>query len=252
MKNRFSRLLVGGLLALYAAQPALAEEPIKWGYFGDTGPKHWAELSPEYATCAKGKAQSPINIGFSQLTQLRPPQFRYKASQMELVNTGHTIQVNVEPGSVLKYGGSEYALKQLHFHTPSEHELFSRQMPMEIHFVHESQDGKLAVVAVLTRISFRPHSGLARIWQKLPQEPGDTISVSDVKHNPITLMPFKHDFVTYQGSLTTPPCSEGVTWLVMQTPIKVSAKQVERFADIVGGNARPVQALNDRKVLKRR
>ncbi len=252
MKKLLKYMVFTTVLTCIASQASTAEEATHWGYIGEDGPAHWAELSPNYATCTEGKSQSPISIGFSQPTQMRPPQFRYRASSLELINNGHTIQANVESGSWLHLDGRKYELEQFHFHTPSEHETFGRQLPMEIHFVHRSPQGDLAVVGVMARTSYRQHSSLERIWPHLPKEPGDTNNAGGQRHNPISLLPMKHDFVTYQGSLTTPPCSEGVLWLVMQTPLRVSNRQIEQFTNIVGENARPVQPLNERKVLKRR
>ncbi len=252
MNKRLKSMIISTALACIASHTVSAGETARWGYIGEDGPAHWAELSTDYATCAKGTSQSPISIGFSQPTQMRPPQFRYRASTLELVNNGHTIQVNVEPGSSLHIDGRKYELKQFHFHTPSEHETFGRQLPMEIHFVHQSQEGDLAVIGVLARTSYRSNPALDRLWAHLPKKTGETNNAGGLRQNPITLLPMKHDFITYQGSLTTPPCSEGVLWLVMQTPLRVSNRQIEKFTKIIGENARPVQPLNGRTVLKRR
>ncbi len=235
-----------------AVSGPLAAETGHWGYYDELGPTHWAELDPAYATCGKGKAQSPINIGFTEAAPLRPPQFQYRATGLEVVNNGHTIQFNVDPGSRLKFAGKDYELKQFHVHTPSENEVNGRELAMEIHLVHQSTDGELAVIGVLARPSRRPHHALRRLWEHLPEEKGDSNKAGGLRMNPITLLPMKHDFVSYQGSLTTPPCSEGVRWLVMRTPLRVSRSQADRITRIFGENARPVQPLNDRKVISGR
>ena len=219
-----------------------------WSYFGDTGPDHWGDLSPEFATCSTGEAQSPINLGRGEPADLRPLQLRYRAGTLYLVNNGHTVQVNVEPGSKMRFDNKEYELKQFHFHTPSEHRLFARELPIEIHFVHESQDGELAVVAALGRIGYRPHMGLRRIWEHLPMSKGQQSDAGGIRMNPISLLPMKRNYLTYEGSLTIPPCTEGVRWIVFQEPMRISGDQVRKFTRAVGDNARPVQPLNGHTV----
>lgn len=252
MTRHFRRLSTVTLLCAMSGHAVNAAELPVWGYYGETGPNHWGELDPDFATCAKGQAQSPINIGLSQVTQMRPPQFRYKASKLELVNQGRGVIAKVEPGSWLHIDGKKYELKHFEFRTPSEHKVRGRELAMELQFVHQNPQGETAIVGVLARVTFRPHAVLKRIWAHLPSEPGKSSDMGGMRLNLISLLPMKHDFVTYQGSLTHPPCSEGVRWLVMQTPIRVSKKQVDTFTRLIGNNARPVQALNGRKLLKRR
>ena len=222
--------------------------PTHWGYFGDTAPEHWGDLSPDFATCNTGKAQSPVNLGRGQPADLRAVQLHYRATTLELVNNGHTVQVNVEPGSRLRFGNEEYELMQLHFHSPSEHRIYARELPMEIHFVHKSRDGELAVIGALARVSHRPHSALRRIWEYLPMAAGEKSNAGGMRLNPISLMPMKRDYLTYEGSLTTPPCSEGVRWFVFREPVRISDREVKKFTRAVGDNARPVQPLHGRKV----
>ncbi len=237
------------LTLIFAAGPATAESgSTQWGYFDDIGPEHWGDLSPEFATCKTGKAQSPVNLGRGEPADLRPLQLHYRATSLELVNNGHTVQVNVEPGSWLRFNNKEYELQQFHFHTPSEHEVYARQLPLEIHFVHKSRDGELAVIGVLARFSYRSHMTLHRIWEHLPMATGETSNMGRMHLNPISLLPARHDYLTYQGSLTTPPCSEGVRWIVFQEPVRISERQVRKLVRAVGDNARPVQPLNGRKV----
>jgi carbonic anhydrase len=155
----------------------------------------------------------------------------------------------VQPGSEIMLGGKAYELKQFHFHTPSEHTLDGRPLPMEIHFVHQATDGGIAVIGVLVRNSYRPHPILRRLWRYLPAHPGDHNDAGGLRINPVALLPPHRNYVTYTGSLTTPPCSEGVHWIVMLTPLRTIRQEVDLFAHLIGDNARPVQPLNGRTVL---
>jgi len=252
MPKRLNILTACTALGLSLLNPIVQAEAGHWGYFGELGPSHWAELDPAYKTCGKGKSQSPINLGLADHVRMPPPQFRYRSSTLEAINNGHTVQFNVEPGSQLRFNDKLYELKQFHFHTPSEHEVNSRQLALEIHLVHQSSDGELAVVGVMARPARRGHHALKRLWDHLPEKKGSTNQAGGLRMNPITLLPFKRDFMTYEGSLTTPPCTEGVRWIVMREPLAVSDNQVETFTRLIGGNARPVQPLNDRKVVTNR
>jgi carbonic anhydrase len=241
-RTTLSAALVFGSMALAAS------EGTHWGYFGDIGPAHWGDLNAEFATCKQGQAQSPINIGRRQPASLGPLRVRYRPTGLELVNNGHTVQVNVEPGSSLTVEGKEYELKQFHFHTPSEHTLLGRPLPLEIHFVHQAQDGALAVIGVFGQNSYRAHPALDRIWAHLPTKKGDRNTAGGLRLNPVTLLPDRHDYVAYDGSLTTPPCSEGVRWIVLQTPLRTTRQQIRFFSHLIGDNARPAQPLNGRQV----
>jgi carbonic anhydrase len=236
-------------LGIAAFSPLASAEAEHWGYFGELGPNHWMDLDPAYQTCGSGKAQSPINIGLTEMSATRPPQFQYRATGVKVVNNGHTIQFDVEPGSRVKIGEKYFELKQFHVHTPSEHEVNGRQLPLEIHLVHQGDDGQIAVIGVLARTARHPHHALRRLWEHLPENKGESNNAGGLRMNPITLLPMKRSFVTYEGSFTTPPCTEGVLWLVMREPLRISDSQADKFSRIVGGNARPVQPLNDRKVL---
>jgi carbonic anhydrase len=244
-----------GLLALALFGAAVTSQASgsgsHWGYYGDEGPDHWGDLSEKFATCKTGEAQSPINITTRTPANLPPLQIQYRASNLEIVNNGHTIQVNVEPGSRLLVNDKSYELKQFHFHTHSEHELDGHYLPMEMHFVHKSDDGELAVIGVLARTTYRDNPVLARIWEQMPQKAGESVKPPRLRLNPVSLMPAARDYVTYSGSLTTPPCTEGVRWIVMQQPARVSGQQVQQFTKTISDNARPVQPLNDRQVLSR-
>jgi carbonic anhydrase len=238
--------LIGSALAVQASSG-----DAQWGYYGHEGPDHWGDLSTDFATCKTGQAQSPINIDTAIPATLPPLHLQYRASNLELVNNGHTIQVNVEPGSHLQINNTSYELKQFHFHTHSEHELSGHYLPMEMHFVHQNNDGEFAVIGLLARTTYRDHPVLARLWEHMPRQAGETVKPPRLRLNPVSLIPPSRDYVTYQGSLTTPPCTEGVRWIVLQQPARVSRQQIQQFTDTISDNARPVQPLNQRQILGR-
>ncbi len=238
-------LVVAGLLA--ATQIAGAAESAHWGYEGSEGPSHWAELNPAFATCGSGKNQSPINLTHFIESELGPLGFRYQAGGNEILNNGHTIQINYVPGSVLTVDGHDYELKQFHFHSPSENQIEGKSYPLEAHLVHADASGNLAVVAVMFDEGAK-NTALAKAWAKLPQQAGQKSAADATVED---LLPEVRDYYRYNGSLTTPPCTEGVTWLVMKNPVTASAEQIERFAHVIHQpNNRPLQPVNARPVLK--
>lgn len=239
-------------LALASGYSVSRAEAPHWGYFGDIGPDHWGDLDEEFATCKAGNAQSPINIGQQIMGRLPPLHLHYRSSPIVVINNGHSIEIEVPPGNILTLAGKDYELKQFHFHTPGEHAHSAYRLPLEIHFVHESRDGELAVLAALARTSYRPHPTIKRIWEYIPQQTGEAVAPARLRINPISLFPVKRDYATYQGSLTTPPCTEGVRWVVFQEPLRVSRDQVEKLSRGIGDNARPLQPLNDRTVTANR
>ena len=253
MRIKGSYLALGIAVSLTSGYSIARADAPHWSYYGETGPNHWGELSAEFATCKSGQAQSPVNIGRQTIGMLPPLQVHYRSSPIFVVNTGHSIKIEVPQGSHLTVDGKDYELKQFHFHTPSEHASSGRQLAMEIHFVHESRDGELAILAVLARTTYRPHPTLNRIWEFLPHQAGETNIPARLRINPVSLIPANRDYATYLGSLTTPPCTEGVRWFVLQTPLRVSRAQVEKLAlGIIGDNARPVQPLNGRTITANR
>ncbi len=221
---------------------------VHWGYEGHGGPAHWAELSKEYAVCGTGTRQSPIDIPRAIRAEIEPIQFDYKQAKLDILNNGHTIQVNRGQGSSITVDGEKFELLQFHFHTPSENTVGGKHHDMEMHLVHKSAKGQLAVVGVFLKAGAE-NAVLAKAWQHMPAHAGDKKKVASVSLNPADLLPADRTFSRFNGSLTTPPCSEGVKWFVMQQPIDVSASQVKKFAKVVGENARPTQPLNDRFVL---
>ena len=225
---------------------AFASEPAHWEYAGATGPAHWAELSPNYHACA-GANQSPIDLAGMVDADLPAIRFGYSATGTEVVNNGHTIQVAFASGSSIDLDGRTFALQQFHFHAPSENLIASESFPMEVHLVHADSDGKLAVIAVMFRLG-EANAALAEAWAKMPEAPGRStlqtaISAADI-------LPAERGYYRFNGSLTTPPCSEGVRWLVMKEPVSFSAAQLQRFTGIIAPNNRPIQPLNARVVLR--
>jgi carbonic anhydrase len=244
---------VGALfLARAQAQPAVAEHAVHWAYEGAAGPSHWGELDPHAAACQEGKQQSPVDVVSSRLMPvawLTRPEFRYKASQVQLVNNGHTFQVNFPPGSTMTLLNRKYELRQLHYHTPSEHQLDGQAADLEVHLVHAMAEApeRLAVVAVLIREG-EENPFMAAFWGQLPAEEGPP-APAEAMLNAGQALPRDPRYFTYDGSLTTPPCSEVVKWVVLREPVTASAAQIERFRAVFTMNARPAQPLNGRYIL---
>lgn len=210
-----------------------------WGYTGVTGPDHWAELSPAYTTCRNGTRQSPIDIRNGIKVDQEALQFDYKPSYFRIVDNGHTIQVTYGPGSTLSVMGRTYELVQFHFHRPSEERIDGRAFEMVAHLVHKDGEGHLAVVSVLFEVG-KDNPFIQTLWNNLPLEqnseyqPKASIQIGD-------LLPERRDYFSYMGSLTTPPCTEGVLWLVLKQPVQLSADQLAIFNRFYPNNARPIQ-----------
>lgn len=227
---------------------ALADEA-GWGYEGEAGPAHWGGLAPDFALCEEGAAQSPIDIANAQELDLVDIDFHYGATANNIFNNGHTIQVNVDAGSGIVYNGIAYKLLQFHFHLPSEHTTDGRAAAMEIHFVHQDpRSGNLAVVGVMLDEGAH-NEAYAAVFDNLPAEVGEPLAVGD-DIALAALLPESRAFYTYQGSLTTPPCSEIVRWLVLTETLELSAGQIAAFAAIHAGNARPTLPLGARDLLR--
>ena len=220
-----------------------------WKYTGDHGPEHWGDLSSEFSSCAIGKAQSPIDIRDPHSAQLPPIKFSYQPSSLKIINNGHTIQINYASGSTITVGAKTYELMQFHFHHPSEEKINGQAYPMAAHLVHKNNEGKLAVVAVLIEEG-NANQLISTLWDSLPPEEGKELDLDRVKVDVNDLLPTNYKYYTYAGALTTPPCSEGVTWYVLQTPTPISKGQIDKFATIYPLNARPIQPLNGRVVQK--
>ncbi|STQ91246.1 carbonic anhydrase [Iodobacter fluviatilis] len=222
-----------------------------WGYEdGSTGPNSWGSMSPSFALCAEGKEQSPINITTSYAQEMEKIKFNYGMTRIIAVNNGHTIQLNIDPGSYIEALGSKYQLLQFHFHTPSEEAIGGIRYPMVAHLVHKSEEGKLAVVAALIQQGAQDNPLIEALWDKMPDEHNESRTFDKLTYSPAALLPLDQSFYTFMGSLTTPPCSEGVRWLVMKNPLSISAKQIARFRKLFPMNARPIQSINARNVME--
>jgi carbonic anhydrase len=223
-----------------------AEQMPPWGYTGAGAPERWASLQPSFATCAAGNRQSPIDIRDGIGVQLDPVRFDYLPGGFRVLNNGHTIQATVAPGNTIEVMGRRYELVQFHFHRPSEERVNGRVFDMVAHLVHKDVEGRLAVVAVLlTRGA--PQPVVQTVWNNLPLERGEDLA-AEVMLDPSKLLPEDRRYYTYMGSLTTPPCTEGVLWMVMKTPVTVSPEQIAIFSRLYPMNARPVQPLNGRLI----
>ena len=217
-----------------------------WSYNGEVGPQAWGGMKPEFALCSSGQRQSPIDIREGIAVDLEPVKFDYQPGSFTVVDNGHTVQVNLAAGNSIEVMGRRYELVQFHFHRPSEERVDGRQFDMVAHLVHKDVDGRLAVVAVLLeRGSALPV--VQSVWNNLPLERGDEVAARGML-NLNDLLPVERSYFTYMGSLTTPPCSEGVLWMVMKQPVQISGDQIGIFARLYPMNARPVQSAAGRLI----
>ena len=255
MKSRTS-LVSSGVLGLLCLALALfhgckvkpAEHgSVHWSYSGETGPAHWGDLSPDYILCKTGKQQSPIDISGAKPSS-GSIQFKYKATPLNVVNNGHAIQQDYEKGSMLEVGGQTYELKQFHIHSASEHTVEGKRYDMEIHLVHKNEQGVIVVVGVLLQQG-QENAFLKRFWSRMPKKPDERVQDEGLEINIQDLLPGNRSCYVYDGSLTTPPCTEGVKWHVLSQPVDLSAEQLEEFRKIYKGTYRPVQPLNGRTIL---
>jgi carbonic anhydrase len=245
------------------AAPAAMKRAVKppadaphWDY-EEHGPAKWGSLSPAFASCGKGKHQSPIDLHGAKpakltqlLTSFRPAELRvvHHEHMADVVNTGHSVQVNAPDGDTLTVGEEKFVLLQYHFHSPGEHHVDGRPYPAEMHLVHKAADGRLAVIGVLFEEG-AANPALDPIWANLPTSKGEESHLAHLKVDVDDLLPVSRASYRYTGSLTTPPCSEDVTWIVMSTPVTMSAEQVARLRSTLAGNNRPVQPLNRRALV---
>jgi len=219
-----------------------------WGYSGKSGPENWAQLSADNFAC-NGSNQSPVNLtGFIE-AELQPIEFNYSAGGNEVLNNGHTIQVNYTKGSGISIDNQSFELKQFHFHAPSENHINGKSFPLEAHFVHASDKGELVVVAVMFEEGGE-NQVVKTAWKGMPSKPGEKISLH-AEIEAVDLLPIDKAYYRFNGSLTTPPCSEGVRWLVMKNSVEVSKEQIEKFKHVLGHDTnRPIQPINARLVLQ--
>ncbi len=255
VRGIFYSMLFVATAAMMAVPLAAASEKSTavhdWSYEGEHGPTHWGDVKTDYAVCKTGKNQSPIDITGAVKADLPSIQFAYKPAQLRIINNGHSIQVNYPEGSFITVGGKQYQLVQFHFHHPSEEKVNHKSFDMVAHLVHKDAEGRLAVVAVLMRKA-QANAFMKTLWEHLPKEEGREEVPTGVTIDPSQLLPAQRGYYTYTGSLTTPPCSEGVTWFVLKTPVAISDAQIDRFMQFYKHNARPVQQLGGRTVSESR
>ena len=226
-----------------------AAEHAHWGYEGEVAPAKWAQLSPEFATCGAGRNQSPIDIQGGFKAKLPKVPFSYQAGGNQITNNGHTVQVSYADGSQVSIDGAAFALKQFHFHAPSENLIDGKPYPLEVHLVHADKNGNLAVIGMMFKEG-KANPLLNTLWQQMPAKAGDVVTLQK-SVNVSDLLPADHSYYRFAGSLTTPPCSEGVRWLVLKKPMTASKQQIEQFTTLMGHpNNRPVQPLGARFVVE--
>ncbi len=248
-------LLIGIVFGCKRAEvPQKPAEEVKkevhWGYVGEGAPENWGKLKPEYALCGSGMSQSPIDFNKTILAKLDNITFSYKDSPLKIINNGHSIQVNYEPGSFITVDGETYELVQFHFHAPSEHTVKGQFYDMELHLVHKNNLNEIAVVGVFMKKG-QENKIIKVLWDNLPTELNKENVVSAISVNASGLLPKDRSYYHYFGSLTTPPCTEGVNWSVLKTPIEVSEEQIEKFKSVMGfNNNRPVLPVNKRFILE--
>ena len=229
-----------------------ADKKTHWSYQGDGRPAFWGELADEYATCKTGKNQSPVNISDRQAvgtTGLNGFDVFYRDSSLKILNNGRSLQVNYSNGSYIMINEHRYNLLQFNFHTPSEHQLNGVNYPMEMQLLHKNAQGNLAVISILFQEG-KANKMLQRIIRKAPKQKSEEKLYFNVIVNPNLLFPIEKMFYKYNGSLTTPPCTQGVYWMVFKQPIEASALQLRKMSQIMGQNNRPVQKHFARTILK--
>jgi carbonic anhydrase len=236
-------------VAAMAATQTIAQTTTPWDYEGKRGELNWGKLDPAYKACSKGHEQSPIDIRNARLNKaLQPIEFHYIGGPVTLVNTGHTVEVRVDPGSYIVAAGVRFDLVQFHFHHPGEAAVRGKLTDMEVHLVHKSAEGKLAVVAVRLRQDLdAPNAVLAALWPHLPKTTGATDKVAEMV-NAGGLLPADRGYWTYEGSLTAPPCTEGVRWFVLEDELTLSRDQVRAFAALYKMNTRGLQDAHGRRI----
>lgn len=244
-------MIVLGVCFLVVPTTSFAQEahPPHWTYTGPEDPKHWGKLDPAYAACANGHRQSPIDIRDAKKADLPALNFDYNAVPISIVDNGHTVMINYESGSTLTVGHKVYKLTQFHFHHPSEEHINGKKFDMVAHLVHADAEGHLAVVAVLfTKGVANPL--LETLWRNIPTEKEKTLALSSLSVNAKVLLPADLGYYTFSGSLTTPPCTEGVSWFVLKTPSTLSPEQLTTFAKLYPADNRPIQPTYQREILE--
>ncbi len=262
--NHHRGLLFRCLLAVAAALSVSAEaqawfpvftqtppeqQQVAWSYEGEDGPSNWGALSEDFALCQSGERQSPIDISKAKRMAYEPLSFHYRSAPLDLIFDGRVMRGHYAAGSYLLTGGHRYDLKAFELHVPSEHRIQGRQADMEMQLVHQDDQGRTAIVAVLMRAGRSHNSMLRRIWDHLPKQSGQQTYLRQAGINPVFLLPARRDYFAYSGSLTVPPCTEEIDWFVLKEPLEVRVDYIHRMQAIVGRNARPLQGVDGRAVL---
>lgn len=231
------------------AEPSGGGHGAHWDYEGENGPDRWSQLKPEFNACALGKRQSPIHIQSTDAVPgpAEPIEFHYSGSGGSVVNNGHTIQVDIQGHNYIKVRGTAYQLVQFHFHHPAEEKVNYKGFAMVAHLVHKNEAGQLAVVAVLMDVGAN-NPFMQKVWTRMPLDTNDRVPLPDELLNLNELLPQDQRYYQFMGSLTTPPCTEGVLWMVLKQPVTLGADQLKLFTRLFPMNARPVQAVNGRLV----
>lgn len=220
---------------------------LHWGYEGDRGPEHWWRIKPEYSICRDGKNQSPVNIAEVEKADLTDIEFSYQDTSLKIIKTDYTVFLKYPPGSTFNANGRTYELIQFHFHAPSEHTVEKHTYAMEAHLVHTSPEGEPAVLGIFF-VEGKYNNALGTLWENLPPKNVRRKISRKIIINAADLLPDDKTYFHYTGSLTTPPCNEGVKWYIMKTPVEASHKQISTFTSLFPQNTRPVQPLNDRVI----
>ncbi|MEM6837900.1 MAG: carbonic anhydrase family protein [Cyanobacteria bacterium P01_C01_bin.120] len=237
--------LLSSVCVVFMGAAIASGSELEWSYEGSNGPEAWGGLSAAFSACEVGLAQSPINIDPTAAAHQNEIEFTYGRAPLNIANNGRTIRVNVSAANTIKLGDEDYVLQQFHFHRPSEHIVSGEPYAMEMHLVHQNAAGDLMVVGIFLTEGAE-NSALTPVWQAMPQGQSPAQDIAGVEIDVEALLPANLTQYRYDGSLTTPPCSEPVKWVIMATPVEVSATQIEQFSSIIPPNARPIQPLNHR------
>ncbi|BCD67513.1 carbonic anhydrase [Nitratiruptor sp. YY09-18] len=240
--------LASGLLFAGVTGAGHHAEHKHWSYKGSEGPIHWGEIDPKFRMCKLGVNQSPINMNRFIDAKLPDLQITYAGISKEVVNNGHTIKVTASGKNEVVVDGIPFELMQYHFHTPSENTLNGKHFPMEGHFVHKSKDGEYLVIALMFKEG-KKNSALEKVLTYLDPKVGNKKNLKEM-FNPGDFFPKKLDYYRYDGSFTTPPCTEGVRWIVLKNPVEASKEQIAKMHAMMGNNNRPTQPLHARVILK--
>jgi len=224
-----------------------AKKNLAWSYDGKEGPEHWGKLSEEFSMCSAGSTQSPIDIEESLDANLKPLKLLQKFPAKEILQTNHSIQLNFRDGNIVAIDNITFKLKQANFHTPSEHSIQGKSFPLEAQFLHSDIKGNTAIVAVLFREG-RPNPGLEKVLKQLPNESNKAVTLKS-RLLASEMMPSNQDYYRFSGSLTSPPCTEGIRWILIKTPMTASKEQIDALAALTQHNNRPLQALNGRLIV---